>query len=158
MGEGKGAWLFLITSLLTVNRQASSTFFDELLLGRREPETDSDTSEEGDLSSDEISGRLPRVGSEYSLGLNRVKSVDDMIKNFDWEVCSSGQRVLHGLRITVYSLVGTLILAKVLSAGQSQKLKSSSSPSTPHSFPSSSSGPLDTTISLSSSPSSSSPS
>jgi len=116
MGGGseiEGALLFLISSsLLTVNSKAT-TFFDELLLGRREPEMANDVSDEDELSSDESA--IPRVGSEFSLGLNRVKSVDDMIKNFDWEMCSSGQRVLHGLRITVYSLVGTLILAKMLS-------------------------------------------
>jgi len=72
-------------------------------------EEDEKLEEDGDSEQAE----LRRIGSEFSIGLNRVKSVDDMINEFEWEFCTTGQRALHALRISGYVLIGSLLITRI---------------------------------------------
>lgn len=56
--------------------------------------------------------------SSFSLGLNRNASVDDLIKNFEWEMCSDGQRILHTVRIAGYATLALVVSASLFVSQQ----------------------------------------
>ena len=109
----QGALFFVVASSCLVVHRQLNILFDRALLGHdahQDLGEEDEVEEEGDM---EQTDRLRRVGSEFSLGLNRVKSVDDMIKDFEWEFCSTGQRALHAIRISGYVLIGSLLIARI---------------------------------------------
>ena len=128
--ESWQGWNYFVfaSSFLFVNRKIDEVF-NELLLGHKplpplpeeeDGEEEEEEEEGGEESSPDDSGsKLRRIGSEFSLGLNRVRSVDDMIKNFDWQICTTGQTALHGIRYTGYALFGAYMFSRLLSAHKS---------------------------------------
>lgn len=116
--------MFVLASFApTLNRQVNRSFFRVLLGHWPEDELDDDDIEDDNEEDDKVEYcKLPRNESEYSLGLNRNKSVDDLVKNFEWEVCSTGQRLLHGIRISSYALLAACMIAKVAWSDESSAL------------------------------------
>ena len=114
----KGLQYFLTASSFLFIHRKLNEVFDELLIGKRrdsEPEPEEEAEEGGDEAGElGNSPSLRRIDSEFSLGLNRVKSVDDMIRNFEWELCSNGQRAIHGVRIAGYALLAAFLIGQVV--------------------------------------------
>jgi hypothetical protein len=121
IGAYAGVALFVgCSSALHVNTFINRVF-NRILLGHaaysEEREDADDDSDEGITTEEEQDvdkSTLRRNVSSFSLGLNRNASVDDLIRNFEWEMCSDGQRILHTVRIAGYATLALVISASLL--------------------------------------------
>ena len=107
--EDLGLRMFIASSAILALHNKLNEYLQGIATVKEVVDGGDDEDEDEDKDEDEKS-RIRRIASDFSIGMTRNQSVDDLIKNFEWELCTAGKTTVMLARMTGYFLLAVCML------------------------------------------------